>query len=140
MGSLRTKRLGEERAIVPAAAVIRCSVEVPVCGLEKPAIRLTAVGQCECVERGQRAGWRDSEDCAPTRCSTNLCCAVEVAIGGLNQSRDWIGTVSAVGFGAKAVKRGQIAAGVISKTVPASSAPQGKLCHRSSPRCPAPVH
>ena len=109
MESLRTKRLGEERAIMPAAAVNRRSVEVPACGLEKPAIRLTTVGQCECVERGQRAGWRDFEDCAPARGPAELCCSVEVAVGGLNQSRDWIGTVSAVGFGAKAVKRGQIA-------------------------------
>jgi len=100
------------------AAVQRCPVEVAVVALDQPSVRLDAVRAIrfgtKAVKCGQCTRGSDFEDgavfdSAYSR-SASLCRPVEVAVGGLYQA-DWPTAVSAVGLGAKAVKRGQHSGG-----------------------------
>src|ERR1019366_4791589 len=91
-----------------------CTIEVPICGLNKrgewvgAAPTTTEVVQVEAVQRGHRAVWSDFEDraVAVAVVPARLGCPVEVPVGGLNQSTRAL----AVNPPIEAVQRGQRAA------------------------------
>ena len=110
-----TGRDFEDRAAAKALGTLvgptrpRCSVEVPVGGLDQPSLGVGPLRAVEAVQRGQHTFWGHFEyraavvrpAPAPIRCS------VEVPVGALNQPRLGVAAVRAITFGAKAVKRGQ---------------------------------
>src|SRR6202050_2069425 len=84
-------------------------VEIPACALHQSS-RAAAVGtvglRAKAVQRRQLAQVGDFENRTFAIGPATECCPVQVPIRSLDQPRVRVGTVGAVGLGAKAVKRG----------------------------------
>jgi hypothetical protein len=67
-------------------AVLRCSVEVPVSGLDQPSEGTFAVRFVKTVKRRERATWGNFEDRAIAVGPAVLRCSVEIPVGALDQA------------------------------------------------------
>src|SRR5690348_11521424 len=77
---------------------MRRPVEVPIGGLDQPGFGMPALLTAKDVQCSQRATWGNSENRALKTIwlgPANLCCPVQVPIGGLEQPRHGLGTACA---------------------------------------------
>ncbi len=123
----------ENCAIIVGAAIHGRSIEIPIGGLDQSRVRVSAVDtaafRAKPVKRRQGASWSNFEDCAVVLAlGSPRGRPIKVPICCLDQPRRWEGAVRAEAFGAKAVERGQLAAGCDSENRAIAFSPARQRC------------